>query len=158
PPDLETICLKCLQKEPRKRYGSALELAEDLHRFQLGEPIRARPVAQWERVLKWTRRRPAAAGFLTASVVALFSLAGGGMLYGLYKHQEARALEQEWREHQHQDTMRAKAEEQLRQLQEHVASRDWTSAKLQLSEVHGLVSSEPFLEDLKPQVDGSRQD
>jgi WD40 repeat protein len=69
--DLETICLKCLQKEAPRRYGSAEALADDLERWLAGEPIRARPVRPWERAVKWARRRPAIAALLAAVVLLL---------------------------------------------------------------------------------------
>jgi formylglycine-generating enzyme required for sulfatase activity len=74
PADLETICLKCLSKEPARRYASAEELANDLRRYQAGEPIRARPVGAVERTWKWARRRPALAGLLGVVLLALVGL------------------------------------------------------------------------------------
>ena len=64
PRDLEVICLKCLEKEPARRYASAQALGDDLDRYLAGEPILARPVPWYERVVKWARRRPAIAALL----------------------------------------------------------------------------------------------
>jgi WD40 repeat protein len=73
PRDLETICLKCLEKEPERRYGYAQELADDLGRWLRHEPIRARPISQWERALKWAKRKPAIAA-LAATVLLLLTV------------------------------------------------------------------------------------
>jgi WD40 repeat protein/tetratricopeptide (TPR) repeat protein len=78
PRDLEVICLKCLEKDSRRRFASALELAEDLQHFYKGEPIVARPVGRLERIEKWVRRKPLTAGLgATAAGLALFVLIAG---------------------------------------------------------------------------------
>jgi tetratricopeptide (TPR) repeat protein len=77
PRDLETVCLKALQKERHKRYATALDMAEDLRCFLDGRPIKARPVGPAGVVLRWARRSPVAAG-LTAAVGLLLLLLGTG--------------------------------------------------------------------------------
>jgi hypothetical protein len=78
--DLETICLKCLEKEPGKRYGSAEALAEDLEHWLRGEPILARPSSTLERTTKWLRRQRATAGpwavGIFATLAAVMALTG----------------------------------------------------------------------------------
>jgi tetratricopeptide (TPR) repeat protein len=80
PRDLETICLKCLRKEAGRRYGTAQDLADDLRRFQTGEPVRARPVGTGERVVGWCRRKPGVAGLL-AALVLVFLAGSCGVLW-----------------------------------------------------------------------------
>jgi thiol-disulfide isomerase/thioredoxin/tRNA A-37 threonylcarbamoyl transferase component Bud32/tetratricopeptide (TPR) repeat protein len=81
--DLETITLKCLEKNPQRRYPSAQMLAEDLERYLSGEPIRARPATRVERTVKWVRRRPATAALIGVASLALVSLLGLGIGYNI---------------------------------------------------------------------------
>jgi tRNA A-37 threonylcarbamoyl transferase component Bud32 len=81
PRDLETICLKCLHKEPARRYADAAALAEDLRRYRAGEPILARPVGRVERAVKWAKRRPALAALLLVSALSATGLFVGSLYY-----------------------------------------------------------------------------
>ncbi len=91
--DLETICLKCLQKERGKRYSTAAALADDLRRFQHNEPITARPVSRAERLARWCRRNPNFAA-LNAVIALLIvaGLAGAGFAYVRIKHEKDDAV------------------------------------------------------------------
>ena len=83
PKDLETICLRCLQKDPVKRYATSAELVAELQRYLNGEPILARPISTSERVWRWCRRKPALAGLVTVAGVLVLLLGIGGPLVAL---------------------------------------------------------------------------
>ena len=100
PRDLETICLKCLEKEPGRRYASAAALAEDLRRFLDGRPIAARPVGAIGRLRRWGRRNPTLAA-TTAALVLAFAL-GTPTLFGLWLRARA--------DHARAETERERAE------------------------------------------------
>jgi serine/threonine-protein kinase len=81
PRDLQTICLTCLQKDPARRYGTALALAEDLRAYLAGDPVQARPPGRGERLWRWVRRRPLAAAVAGAGGVAAAGLLVGALFY-----------------------------------------------------------------------------
>lgn len=89
PRDLETICLKCLEKDPRKRYDTARGLADELRRFLGGEPICARRISRAEHLWRWCRRKPALAGFWGLCALVLLAASIGGPLLALYEQEVA---------------------------------------------------------------------
>jgi WD40 repeat protein/predicted Ser/Thr protein kinase len=93
PVDLETICLKCLSKEPQRRYASAQALGEDLERFLAGRPVLARPVSALERGWRWCRRNPALATLGTAVVLAVLSGTIISVIFGVKAGQRAEESE-----------------------------------------------------------------
>jgi tetratricopeptide (TPR) repeat protein len=118
PRDLETICLKAMAKEPARRYQSAGELAEDLHRYLSDQPILARPPSAWERLRKFTRRHRALVGGVTATVLALLlGLAGISVALVQARQESARARKAESQREQElantrRETRRARKAEQ----------------------------------------------
>ncbi len=141
PRDLETICLKCLHKEPGRRYASAHALGEDLHRFLQGEPVEARRISSWERTLKWARRQPAQATLAGLFAAAVAALVASGIVFttelraerDLVQKEHGHAVTQEKLAKQERD--RAVAEEDaarriLYASQTHLAFRDWRDGRI----------------------------
>jgi serine/threonine protein kinase len=93
PRDLDTVCLKCLEKAMRQRYATAGALAEDLQRFLNGKPTLARPVPVWEKAWKWARRRPAVAGLITLSGLAMLAFIAGLWLHTKSLNEQVRRAE-----------------------------------------------------------------
>lgn len=92
PQDLETICLRCLEKEPARRYESAQQVAEELNRFLQGRPIEARPIGSLMRGWRWCRRNPLVAGLLAAVVVVLLIGTAVSCYFAIESNQRANAL------------------------------------------------------------------
>lgn len=118
PRDIETICLKCLAKDPRRRYASAVDLAADVRRFLTGEPIQARPVSARERLLKWTRRKPALAALIAVCAIMLAGAASGVLVYNARLRAAAgEARRQQRRADEHYRSARETLNHMLRRLE-----------------------------------------
>lgn len=151
PRDMETMCLKCLHKDPQRRYDSARELAEDLRRFLDCKPILARPIGMTERAAKWVRRRPAEAT-LAATMLALVGLALGGAFWQERQQAEQRTdkARQEGRARQAVDA----AVEQAATLQR---QGRWPEAKAALEGASSLLGTSP-VKGLRERVDQALAD
>ena len=137
PLDLETICLKCLDKEPNRRYSSAAALVDELQAFLQGEPIQARPLGRLEKLLRWRRRQPVLAALTLALSASL--LAGLGLTTWQWLRSESYRLQAE----QHLEAVqreRTKEEQSFRQA--HQAVKDFSS--LLADELEQLPGMQPL--------------
>jgi tetratricopeptide (TPR) repeat protein/tRNA A-37 threonylcarbamoyl transferase component Bud32 len=141
--DLETICLKCLEKEPRRRYLTARALADDLSRFRSGQPVSARPAWPGRRLLKWARRRPAVAvllvvcGLMASGLLTVILRSNAQLDAALQsaRRDEARAQRSTARAEKHF----AKAREAVDRLLTQVAELRWRNEPRLEKERHALL-------------------
>jgi tetratricopeptide (TPR) repeat protein/tRNA A-37 threonylcarbamoyl transferase component Bud32 len=127
PRDLETICMKCLHKDPQRRYAHAAALAEDVRRFVEGRPIQARRISPLERAWRWCGRNPAGAA-LAATVLILLGLSIGGALW-VQRQQLERRMEAELR----RGRARLAIEEALRHQEDLRQQGRWEEARSELT-------------------------
>jgi tetratricopeptide (TPR) repeat protein/tRNA A-37 threonylcarbamoyl transferase component Bud32 len=141
--DLETICLKCLQKESSKRYGTALELADDLRRYLDNRPIRARRTPLLEQGAKWVRRHPALAMLLALATAAiLFRVVldvRAGVAHRAWVLEDTRKLE----------ARRADGERRLDQAEARLLEDDWVGGRFLLEKLVPDLKDEPRLDPLQ---------
>lgn len=119
PIELETVCLKCLQKDPAKRYSSARELAEDLQRWMQGDPILARPISAVSKAVRWTRKHPAICGSVLVVIASIAAIVGV-----LAKSNQSLAIERDIaiKAQKDADSQRTTAESRLKRAIESIDS------------------------------------
>jgi serine/threonine protein kinase len=132
PRDLETICLKCLQKEPSRRYPSMQALAEDLQRFLRDEPILARPTSRRERLWRWCRRNPAVAALSTVAVLLLVAGSLISTYFAVKAEERAAAAEREQQKTRESLAFARQALEETTSF----AVQDLLARQTQLTEAH----------------------
>ncbi len=140
PRDLETVCLKCLEKEAGQRYADCGALAEDLARWQRGEPVTARRVGWAERCWRWSQRNPLAAGLAAAFLGTLLLGAGVATGLALWALAEAgnakRAEEQSQKEAGQARQDRDRAEDEKKKKEEELRRAEWEAYRNQITLAH----------------------
>ncbi|WP_250847064.1 protein kinase domain-containing protein [Aquisphaera insulae] len=144
PRDIDTICLKCLEKGPDRRFATAGDLADDLARYRRNEPIHAGPAKPWERAWKWVRRKPTTAALTLVSAVAVVAASAGAMAYREDLRKRSEAVRNRVQR------VRSQAESYLVLGRSAQSREDWPTVKAQLSSALALIQSESDLAAMLP--------
>lgn len=157
--DLETICLKCLEKDPARRFATSGELADDLRRFIDGHPIQARPTPAWERAWKWAKRRPAIVALLGVCIMAAVGAALFMAWHTVSLRREldrarqeerlARKREQDAIEERRLTLVREEAQKLFDSARVSMAASDWANARLDLEKALATIGDDSGLDSLK---------
>lgn len=135
PIDVETICLKCLEKDPRQRYTSAADLADDLYRWRTGQPILAKRLGAYARARRWCHRNP-----IVSTILGAFVLIFVTVIWSLVKTENAR--QKEIRSRQEEQAQRELAELRLHYSRIALAENEW--------EANNVSRAESLLDHLQP--------
>jgi hypothetical protein len=143
PADLDTICLKCLERDPNRRYSTAAELSGELHRFLRGEPIKARPISASARAFRWAQRNPA----LAAAGVLTVALAVGGPLAAIIVNHSRRTIV--WQS----DKIQQQLDERNKVIADYERQKNVQASKLQAvsKEREAIVTANPGIERIVPE-------
>src|SRR5262249_21634791 len=153
--DLETICLKCLEKLPARRFPTAGELADDLRRFIDGHPVHARPTPGWERAWKWAKRRKAIVALLAVSTLPAIAMVlfiawhmvslRGQLDIAITKERRARQGELDALAKNRLAFLAQEGQKLYDSARVAATARDWTAARLDLEKSLLTLAKEPAL-------------
>lgn len=147
PHDLETICMKCLEKEPHRRYLTAELLADDLRRFMAHETISARPATTWERTAKWLRRHPTMATLMAACFLGF--LGGAIAVVSHIQAERQRSFEEQRRF----EAARAEVRDLIQRAQQAAGNLAWSNAQELVKSTDAKIDSNPTLAGFKDDKD-----
>jgi serine/threonine protein kinase/predicted Zn-dependent protease len=156
--DLEAIILKCLQKSPDRRYTSADAVADDLGRFQRGEPVLARDTPFWERAWKLAKRRPAAVTLVAALILLAFSLGFVGIIHAQLADERSRLADKELEERRSLDLRRDKVQKLINDAERSANSGSFQKARASLREALGTIEDQSALEAEQARIEQLLQD
>jgi tetratricopeptide (TPR) repeat protein len=142
PRDLEIICLKCLEKDGRKRYPTALALAEDVRRFLNREPINARPAPYWERLWKWSRRHPPLAALYVVSLLALVACIAAGFTSARFEAQKAEIYKKKLEDVNFLKGVEEAIKQRWLQAEQHAAAKRWAEADQELDKAQAALDTQ----------------
>src|SRR5262249_19625821 len=136
-----------------KRYDSATRLADDLHAFLEGKPVSVNPIGRFKRVMRWARRRPAAAALVAVSAVALLAAVAGSVFYSLYASMRAEQEEKKLDQQKKLADLKVQVQGLLAEAEQAVQGKEWQKARDLVGKAQALIVNAPELHEFHAGAD-----